>query len=135
MLRSPGQDGEDVVRDAIDGRVRMLRSDLARILDECKCFGTLEEQVSARGDLQVMGVLPGQSGLAGLPPVMRSAVIGGESHEVFTYGKGLNFVTRENVPMDGIAIPAEVAGPSAAREMIRPRKLMALSESPVRMLV
>lgn len=106
------------VRDAMPEAVRAL----------------LEEYVSSRGDLQVIGVLPGQGGLAGLPSVMRSAVIGGESHEVFTYGKGLNFVTRENVPMDGIAIPAEIAGPSAARELIRPRKVMALSESPVRML-
>lgn len=94
----------------------------------------LEERVSARGDLQVVGVLPGQGGLGGLPPVMRSAMIAEERYEVFTYGAGLHFVTRDNVPLLGISLPASLAQSSASRDIIRPEKLLILAESPVRVL-
>ena len=94
----------------------------------------LEEQINARGDLRVAGVLPVDPSSRALPPVLRSATINGEEYRVYTFGRGNEFVTRDNVPLNGIAVPASAATRSPANELINPKKLFVPSESPARFL-
>ncbi len=94
----------------------------------------LEERVSATGDYSVVCVtpLPGQKSEH---PFIRSAVIAGTVHQVFTYDAGLDYVTRRNVPLNGIAVPVSAAA-NLPPDLIglHPGKLMALSPSPARLL-
>ena len=70
----------------------------------------LEERVSATGDYSVVCVtpLPGQKSEH---PFIRSAVIAGTVHQVFTYGAGLDYISRRSVPPkhDSGSICASVA--------------------------
>ena len=94
----------------------------------------LEEQINTRGDFRVAGVLPIDSAATTLPPVLRSAIINGEEYRAYTYGRGNEFVTRDNVPLNGIAVPASAASVSPANKLIQPTKIFAPSESPARIL-
>ena len=84
----------------------------------------LEERVNARGDYQVLGVMPVAGAAHSLPPVIRSAQIGGEQYQVFTYGSGLAHVTKSGVPMNGLALPAPDALPG--RTLTDAKKILAL---------
>src|SRR5262245_23237072 len=93
----------DGVRQALPGSVSSL----------------LEEAINARGDLEVMGALPVPGSSGPFTPVLRAAVVGGKRYEVFTFGKGLEFVTKQNVPLNGIAVPASALGQSRQPSVLR----------------
>ncbi len=89
----------------------------------------VEEAINARGDLEVMGVLPVPGSGDPVTPVIRAAVVGRKRYEVFTFGKGLEFVTRQNVPLNGIAVPATASSQPLRRSVLRREAyLMALGE-------
>ena len=95
----------------------------------------IEEPINTTGDFEVLGFRP----LAGedrtIVPVVRYAVVDGQRHQVFTYGAGLGFVSKQRVPLNGIRLPAGLAvRPPAANGLEPASFLMALSESPVRTL-
>ena len=94
----------------------------------------MEEQVNTRGDFRVAGVLPIDPRTTTLPPVLRWAIIDGEEYRAYTYGRGDEFVTRDNVPLNGIAVPAFAASVSPTNELIKPTKIFAAAETPVRTL-
>ena len=90
----------------------------------------MEEQVNTRGDFRVVGVLPIDPRTTTLPPVLRMAIINGEEYRAYTYGRGDEFVTRDNIPLSGIAVPASAASVSPANELIKPSKIFAADERP-----
>ncbi len=92
----------------------------------------VEERINTRGDLAVIAALTDTPGL--VPPLMRQATIGGEEYQVFTYGKGESFMTKNNAPLNGIAVPNGVATNPYRTIFGQPSKLLALAESPVRTL-
>jgi hypothetical protein len=94
----------------------------------------LEEQINTRGDLRVAGVLPADMNDRKLPPVVRSAIVDGEELMAFTYGRGNNFMTHDDVPLNGVAVPASASTRPAENELIKPRRLLALNENPARFL-
>lgn len=94
----------------------------------------LEESINARGDLEVMGVVPVPGSSETFAPVIRAAVVGGKRYEVFTFGKGLEFVTKQNVPLNGVAVPASALSRPLPRSVARRESyLMALGE-PMRLV-
>jgi hypothetical protein len=95
----------------------------------------LEQPVNAKGDLEVLAFRPVPGNEAGVTPVLRFAVIDGERHQVFTFGKGLDFITKAGVPLNGIRVPMDVASRPPAANGLEPAPfLLALSESPARVL-
>jgi hypothetical protein len=95
----------------------------------------LEQPVNTTGDLEVLAFRPMSENQAGLTPVLRYAVIDGQRHQAFTFGKGLLFITKAGVPLNGIRVPADVAPRPPAANGLEPAPfLMALSESPARVL-
>ena len=71
--------------------------------------GLLEERISARGDYAVLAALPLPGKESEVPPIQRSATIGGKEYRAFVYGQREELPTRKNVPLHGIAIDDVVA--------------------------
>ncbi len=115
---------EQALQQAVPQPVRELLPDAIQPL--------LEEPVNTRGDFEVYCVLP----VDGQPatPMVRVATINGEQYRVFTYDQGLEQVTRPNVPLNGIAVPAAAATTPPAAPSSNPTHLMAMAPSPVRYL-
>jgi hypothetical protein len=78
----------------------------------------LEEQVSGRGRLAVLGVLPEDGKEREVVPTIRTVTLGTREFNAFVYGRRLGEPTRDNIPIHGIAID----------------KLMAVNEHPLRIL-
>jgi len=64
----------------------------------------LEEQLSARGKLEVLGVLAEPGRETELPPTLRTATIAGKEYKTFTYGERLGVPTRNNIALTGVAV-------------------------------
>ncbi len=95
----------------------------------------LEQPVNATGDLEVLAFRPVPGSQEGLTPVLRFAVIDGQRHQAFTFGKGLRFITKTGVPLNGIRVPAAASPRPPAANGLEPAPfLLALSESPARVL-
>ncbi len=106
------------VRGAMPGSVRAL----------------LEEPVNAVGDLAVMGTMPLPGQPAELPAVFRTATVNGELYHVFTHGQGLRYVTKNGVPLNGIAVPESAASRAVRNPLARASRRLALDPSPGRVL-
>ena len=90
----------------------------------------LEEHISKTGDYEVVCVTPAP-GQRFVAPLIRSALIGGVWHQVFAYGRALDYVTRKNVPLNGIVVPVTAATKLVANPIgLRPAYLMALGPAP-----
>jgi hypothetical protein len=76
----------------------------------------LEERVDGRGRLAVLGVLTG--GDAEIQGTFRTAMVGEREFKAYVYGRRLGEPTRDNIPLNGIAVD----------------DLLALSEHPLRIL-
>jgi hypothetical protein len=96
--------------------------------------GWLEESVTGRGDYQVLAVRPRADASQALPPVVRAAQIDGVPYEVFTYGPGLTYITRADVPLNGIALDVSAASQPPTHPLVERRKLLALDPTPARLL-
>jgi uncharacterized repeat protein (TIGR02543 family) len=64
----------------------------------------LEEQLSARGKLDVLGVLSEPGRELEIPPTLRTATIAGKEYKAFTYGERLGVPTRNNIALTGVAV-------------------------------
>src|SRR6185369_10467808 len=78
----------------------------------------LEDRVSSRGRLAVLGALPETPDQTGFVPTFRTASLGSGEFQAFVYGRRLGQPTRDNIPVNGIALD----------------KLLAVSEHPLRIL-
>ncbi len=78
----------------------------------------LEERISGRGELAVLGALAEPGKETKVTPIFRTVTIGDKEFEAFTYGRRLGKPTRQNIPLNGIAVG----------------NLMAVNENPVRIL-
>lgn len=90
----------------------------------------IEERVAKTGDYEVVCVTPAP-GQRVSAPFIRSAVIDGVVHQVFAYGRALEFVTRKNVPLNGIAVPVTAATRLPVNPIgLKATYLMAMSPAP-----
>jgi hypothetical protein len=94
----------------------------------------LEQQVNTMGRLHVAGVKPLPGGEGDAPGTVRWVEVDGRIYEVGTFGQGLNFVTKDRVPLSGIALPADAATNFPQNPAVRPDMIMALSPNPSREL-
>ncbi|MBI5383221.1 MAG: PKD domain-containing protein [Verrucomicrobia bacterium] len=95
----------------------------------------LEETVNARGDYEVLCALPAPGQPHRHASLVRVAKMGGDTHQVFTFGPAADYLTRTNVPLHGIAVPfTAAAAPPESLVGLLPGKLLALHPSPARLL-
>jgi len=78
----------------------------------------LEERVSGKGDLLILGTVPQEDSPSGHPAILRRAVIGQERFTAHVFGERKDQRTTSDVSLHGVAIDGQLA----------------LSESPVRLL-
>ncbi|MCI0539318.1 MAG: hypothetical protein L0Z50_29270, partial [Verrucomicrobiales bacterium] len=78
----------------------------------------LEERVSGEGDLEVLAAIPAPAQRSAFRSIVRQAVIGNRTFEVYVRGLRGNLKTTKNLSMHGIAVD----------------RTMALSASPLRLL-
>lgn len=62
------------------------------------------EQISARGKLGVLGVLPEPGRESEIQPNIRIATIGDKDYQTYTYGERLGVPTRNSIALNGIAV-------------------------------
>ncbi len=95
----------------------------------------LEQQINTRCNYESVCVFPVEGDDHSKLSIVRSAIINGEKCRIFTYNKGLDYVTRPNFPINGIAVSTEYAASIPDDKMgLNPVKLVAMSPSPVRLL-
>ncbi|MBK7998391.1 MAG: PKD domain-containing protein [Verrucomicrobia bacterium] len=90
-----------------------------------------ENWVRQTGSYEVVCVTPTPApGKFPLAPLVRHATLDGVVHRVFTFGRALDYLTRSEMPMNGIAVPitAAVRPPTDATGRA-PTFLMAMSAS------
>ncbi|MDQ3622180.1 MAG: fibronectin type III domain-containing protein [Verrucomicrobiota bacterium] len=69
----------------------------------------LEQPVNAKGDYNVIAVLPHEGQILTEPPIQRSAEVEGTTYRVHTFAQGLTRPSRENVPIHGVALDEDLA--------------------------
>ncbi len=122
-------EGEALARQRREAMARLIAEDPQRALEEAIPFAQrqqlpesitrhLEQTVSGRGDLGVLGVLPEPDAEGQIAGITRTAHLNGQVYRAFVYGRRLSQTSTENIPLHGIAID----------------DALALSESPVRVL-
>jgi len=94
----------------------------------------LEIPLNATGDFFVMGTLPFGGAREKLPAVFRTAKIEGEEYQAFTFGRGLNFITKQDVPLNGYSVPRSAATKPPVNPLSRAQKLLVLDPHPARVL-
>jgi hypothetical protein len=94
----------------------------------------METPINRRGDLAVIAVIGGADQPTQMPPVMRTVTVEGQEYQAFTYGAGQRFMTKSDIPIYGLAVPNDAASVPFITPLGRPKQLMALSESPARLL-
>ncbi len=78
----------------------------------------LEKRVSGRGSLDVFGALAKPGKENEVTPTFHTATIDGRNYEAFVYGRRLGVPTRQNIPLNGVAVD----------------NLFAVNENPLRLL-
>ena len=122
-------EGEVLARQRRDAMARLIETDPQRALEEALPFAHrqqlpesiskyLEQPVSGRGDLDVLGLLPEPDAEGTTAGIIRTAHLNGRNYRAFVYGRRLSQVTTQNIPLHGIAIG----------------DALALHESPLRVL-
>jgi len=94
----------------------------------------IETPVNDAGDFAVMGTLPVYGQPSELPSTFRTATIEEETYHAFTFGQGLRYVTKDNVPLNGFSVPASAATQPPVNPLVKATKILALNPSPVRVL-
>jgi len=112
----------------------LIPTDPKRALESAVPFGVrqrlpkaveslLEERISARGDLMVIGAIPLPGRESEIPPISRSTTLGNTTYDAYPFGWWLDHnISTYNVPMNGIAL-TDSSG----------RGVLALSPHPVRL--
>ncbi|MGC8742978.1 MAG: Ig-like domain-containing protein [Verrucomicrobiia bacterium] len=93
-----------------------------------------EQQVNARVKYEVVCAFPLETDEHSRLSLIRSARAGDETYRIFTYGKGLEYVTKQSLSINGIAVPVEYAPQLDDKIGLNPTKLMAMSPAPARVL-
>jgi hypothetical protein len=118
-----------LAQDRRDALVQLIQSDPERALALAVPMGVreklpstivdrLEENVAGRGRLAVLGALVEPGHQKDAQTTFRTANLGDTEYKAFVYGRRLGQPTRDNVPMQGIAL----------------NKLLAIREDPLRIL-
>ncbi len=93
-----------------------------------------ETPVNNVGDFAVMGTLPVYGKPRELPATFRTATIEGETFHAFTFGPGQQYVTKNNVPLNGYAVPSNIATRPPLNPLVKATRMLALHPNPVRVL-
>lgn len=94
----------------------------------------LEEPVNLRASLSVVCVIPLPGRQADTPPMVRWMESGNRIYHVSTFGRGLNFVTQPNAPLNGFTLPAEAATNFPDNPVVKPDMILALDPTPARQI-
>src|SRR5204862_3029701 len=97
-----------------DALAELIQSDPKHALELTVPFGVrqtlpssveslLEERISARADVMVLGAIPLPGHEREIAPLSRSTIIANQDYETFTFGWWLDHpISRSNVPINGI---------------------------------
>ncbi|MDB6034956.1 MAG: hypothetical protein JWM16_5294, partial [Verrucomicrobiales bacterium] len=94
----------------------------------------LEEPINTVGDYDVIGFTPLPDHAGETQPVIRLASVHGETLQAFTFGKGLEYVSRSRIPLNGLAVPASAASAPPVTAFGSASKLFVLDPNPVQTL-
>jgi len=108
-------EGVELARARREALATLIRNDPERALELAVPIGVrralpssvsalLEERVSGRGRLAVLGALPEPGQEATVSTTFRVASLGTREFEAFAYGRRLGEPTRENISLQGIAV-------------------------------
>jgi len=86
----------------------------------------LERPINTRGDFEVVGIVPLPGHQSETPSIVRSAILGGERYQAFTFDEADGYVTRSGVPLNGIAVPVSFATVAPKNPLYQPTQLMAV---------
>jgi hypothetical protein len=103
-----------------------------RLPNEVQAY--LEEPINARGNLEVIAAIPLASHADSMAPMARRATIGDRQFHVFVSGAGEGFITKSNVALNGIALPATAGTNPPDHSILRAENLLALSSQAARRL-
>jgi hypothetical protein len=120
----------DVIQSDPQRAVELAVPDSVRQRLPASVRAQLEERIDRTGDYEVICVMPAP-GQQVSTPLIRRAVMDGVMHQVFAYGRALEYVTRRNVPLNGIAVPVTAATRLVPNPIgLQPAYLMALGPAP-----
>lgn len=94
----------------------------------------LETRINARGDFSVIAGMPLPGMEDRIASMARFAEIGGKKYHAFVGKEASQFVTKKNVAINGIALPASAATNPPDESLVTAENLLAVSASPVRLL-
>ncbi len=94
----------------------------------------LEEPINARGNLEVIAAVPLTANADSVASMARRATIEGRQFHVFVSGAGEGFITKSNVALNGIALPASAGTNPPDRSIVSAENLLALSSQVARRL-
>jgi len=94
----------------------------------------IEQPVNTMGRLHVAALVPLPGKEDDTPPMVRWAEADGRVYQVGTFGEGLDFMTKQRAPLNGIALPADAATNFPDIIVVRPDDILALDPNPVRSL-
>ncbi len=89
----------------------------------------LEERIAKRGDLEVMAALAEPGKESEVVPTWRLAQIGGKEYKAFVYGRRLGEPTRNNIPLNGIAVDNLLAVNAHPIRVLEPEEAAAAKSS------
>ena len=81
----------------------------------------LEELVSAKGDLEILGALPAQGET--VKPLIQQVVFGTRRLEAFLYGRRLGEPTRRQIALSGIVLDGQMAVDENPARMLAPEEV------------
>jgi hypothetical protein len=87
----------------------------------------LEQPVEGKGDFYVLAAVAAMGESKPARPIRRTAVLGGQNYDAYVYGRRQHQVTRENIPLHGVAVgnalaiheePARILSQEEANDLI-----------------
>jgi hypothetical protein len=123
------QEGMQLARERRETLRDLIQSDPARALALAVPEGVrrslpkavtslLEDRISGRGSLAVLGALAKPGKENEVTPIFHTSTIDGRTYNAFVYGRRLGVPTRQNIPLNGVAVD----------------NLFAVNENPLRLL-
>ncbi len=94
----------------------------------------LEQPINTRGQLEVVAAMPLPGREDVLPSMARRVTIGDQRYHTFVYGEGTGFLTKSNVALNGIALPASAGTNPPNDALLKAENILALAASPARRL-
>jgi hypothetical protein len=139
--KSMEADGVRLAQERRDALRTLIQSDPGRALALAVPLGVrralpdsitalLEDRLTGRGSLDVFGVLaePGKENQ--VTPTFRKATLDGREYDAFVYGRRLGEPTRQDIPLNGIAVDRSFAINENSVRLLEPEEVADLGPTP-----